>query len=406
MTTKPSEITKPVRPLTAYHLFFQLERAWLLQNIDSPDNDSAETNEGYEMGKLIDSLMPKRYREIYMSKTWYASASGKRAKNKESDEKRKHRKSHGKISFKELSSKVASRWKVIEEIDPETKKYCAMIAKRELQSYKEKVKMYKASIADEEVRSARSSIGKTNSFASAGSDASSVVQSYSESPIPNPQHQTFIAKSPGLVSASSIVQNSYESPIPNPQHQTRTANETKSSGLVTLVSEESSTFDVSSDFVPTWMKGKGKLNMTGYSSDDVKTSPVPKRALDDEFSFIPVPPSLQEREDAFLKRCQKRARLLPINSPGVFECDQRTDCASINDVVFDSTMRDLDTRMSYAINDECKDDQKISKKIISAADMPHSARGDLSPLRLGDSISWIEYKFTEDDAEMLLKALF
>jgi hypothetical protein len=42
MNTKQSEIMKPVHLLTAYHLFFQLEeRAWLLQNIDSCDNDVA-----------------------------------------------------------------------------------------------------------------------------------------------------------------------------------------------------------------------------------------------------------------------------------------------------------------------------------------------------------------------------
>lgn len=142
-----------------------------MQDIVSPDNDGAEMNEGYERGRLIDPLMPDRYRDIYMPRTWFASAS-KRARTKESDQRRKHRKGHGKVSFEELSQKVSSRWKVLEEIDPETKKYYAMIGKRELRAYKSKVEIYKAGVASEEIRSARRS---SNSSASASLE---ILQSF------------------------------------------------------------------------------------------------------------------------------------------------------------------------------------------------------------------------------------
>lgn len=135
-------LKKPVRPLTSYHLFFQLEREFILQSIQSPNNDENEPNEGRQLGKDLDTEMPARYQNIKLSPTWYASASGKRTKTKESDIKRKHRKSHGKISFLELSQQVASRWKTLDQTDNETKMYCTKIAELELQSYKEKVKQY------------------------------------------------------------------------------------------------------------------------------------------------------------------------------------------------------------------------------------------------------------------------
>ena len=141
-------VMKPVRPLAGYHLFFQLEREYLIQNIQSPNESSNDpVCDDRSLGIDIDPDMPARYRNIYLSKTWYESASGKRVKTKESERKRMHRKQHGKISFQELSNHVASRWKTLEETDKETKMYCAKIAKRESDLYKEKVKEYRAALA-------------------------------------------------------------------------------------------------------------------------------------------------------------------------------------------------------------------------------------------------------------------
>jgi hypothetical protein len=120
------------------------------------------------------------------------------------------------------------------------------------------------------------------------------------------------------------------------------------------------------------------------ASVKLNTSLDPKHTDDADFSFIPVPPSLLEQEDAFLERCQKRMRLLP--------------------PTFDSNMRELDTYISDAFNDECKDDHMSKKR--SASDVSLNPCDDITPLKLGDAIVLLDYNFTEYDSEMLLKALF
>jgi hypothetical protein len=403
---------KPVRPLTAYHLFFQLERAWLLQNIDSPDNDSAQTNQGYEAGKLIDPLMPNRYREIYMSKTWYARASVKR----------KHRKSHGKISFQELSRKVASRWREIEEIDPETKKYCTMIAKRVFQSYKEKVKIYEANIAAGEVRSTCSS----NTTASAGSYSPSIGNLHKRE-LQSDKEKVEIYEAnidagelkSTCSSNSTASAGSYSLSIARSQNKISSTKKTKCTRLAST----------STEFALTCTKDEGRsgtsfvANCTGSAKFSFIPEPHPWQKLDmsplqlgdsillpdecteddTEFSFFPVPPSLQALEDEFLKRCQEQARRLPIKRIGLFECDQRTHPAAMKDVVIDSSTKDLGAFTSSAINDESKDDKMSRKR--SASDMYENVCEDMTPLNLG-KISLDDYIFTEADSEMLLRALF
>lgn len=82
--------------------------------------------------------MPVRYHNIHLSQNWFATGKEKRGS---ADQKHKHRKTHGKIAFLDLSKTIASRWATLEETDPETKFYCARIAKRELGVYKERVKV-------------------------------------------------------------------------------------------------------------------------------------------------------------------------------------------------------------------------------------------------------------------------
>jgi hypothetical protein len=399
MASQTTTFKKPVRPLTAYHLFFLLEREFIIQNIKSSDEDSGEVDDR-PLGKDLDATMPRRYQQIHLSPLWYASASGKRTRTKESDIKRKHRKSHGKISFQELSRLVALRWSTLEETDKETKMFCAKIAKIELQSYKEKVKIYKAHVAASEQRSSVNSSMKSNelasSFNSAASSSSSVISPEIASILhpqsPSIYSQTGSIGSPGKISAMS----------------------------------GSSSFELSSEFLPTWMK-KSKLNVTGSTFDEAETSSqhkqdndkitmpaapsTKKRSKDADFSFIPLPPNLQEQEDSFLKSCQNRAISSNLHKfmtmPYTESDDDRTDSASaVNDVIFDSTMRELDTRISYAIKSErneiglmkCKD---LGAKKRCSSDI------SISPVQCyGNSLVQCEYKFTSDDAEMLLKALF
>jgi hypothetical protein len=94
------------------------------------------------IGKDIDEEMPSRYQLIHLNDEWYKSASGKRSKNNQP--KRKHRKTHGKIGFLELSSVISKRWHKLDELDAETKNYVAKVASRLLEVYKRDMAAFKA----------------------------------------------------------------------------------------------------------------------------------------------------------------------------------------------------------------------------------------------------------------------
>ena len=78
------------RPYTAYNIFFQLEREFILQSIHgvTPSVDVAFDQAEDDMIPML----PQKYREIVLSDDWYVPG-------KAQCKKRKHRKSHGKISF-------------------------------------------------------------------------------------------------------------------------------------------------------------------------------------------------------------------------------------------------------------------------------------------------------------------
>jgi len=119
-----------MRPLTAYHIFFQIEREYIIQTTAGPVADkSMHDNKSYRLD------VPRRYRCIKLLPDWYAGP-GKR-------QKRKHRKSHGKIGFLELSRVISGKWATLSTTDPETKRFVTLIAARELDEYKLEMKQYK-----------------------------------------------------------------------------------------------------------------------------------------------------------------------------------------------------------------------------------------------------------------------
>ena len=122
--------TKPMRPLTSYHMYFQLEREFILQGMDGDDTEKSMNDH-----KVYLDYVPERYRNIKLSPQWYFGP-GKR-------QKRKHRKQHGKIGFMELSRMISERWAKLEESDPEVKKFVHKVAKQELEEYQREMKTYK-----------------------------------------------------------------------------------------------------------------------------------------------------------------------------------------------------------------------------------------------------------------------
>lgn len=122
---------KPQRPLTAYHIFFQIEREYIIQTTAGPSDGSDNSN---EEKKLLRNV-PSRYANTKLRPDWFAGP-GKR-------KKRKHRKSHGKIGFHELSSLISTRWATLEHTHPDVKKYVHEIAARELDEYKLEMEEYK-----------------------------------------------------------------------------------------------------------------------------------------------------------------------------------------------------------------------------------------------------------------------
>ena len=121
---------KPMRPLTAYHIFFQIERELIIQTSEGEiSNKSCLDNKVY-----LDDV-PQRYKAIRLLPDWYAGP-GKR-------KKRKHRKQHGKIGFLELSRVISARWAELDVIDPETKAFVQRIAQAEINEYYRDMKRYK-----------------------------------------------------------------------------------------------------------------------------------------------------------------------------------------------------------------------------------------------------------------------
>ena len=86
------ESTKPKRPLSAYNLFFQLQRERLIAGTENTPI-TAEDVERVAIARRIEDGLPVK-------------------------PKRKHRKSHGKISFAELARVIANKWK---NLDPTSK---------------------------------------------------------------------------------------------------------------------------------------------------------------------------------------------------------------------------------------------------------------------------------------------
>jgi hypothetical protein len=110
-------ISKPCRPYTEYNLFFQLEREYILQNElgFQPAYEPSEIFDPSDASNYQGPPLPSRYSGLVYLYDWHLPGKEKRRK-------RRHRKTHGKIGFQELSLKIADAWKTV---DAETRTFCA-----------------------------------------------------------------------------------------------------------------------------------------------------------------------------------------------------------------------------------------------------------------------------------------
>lgn len=126
---------KPPRPCTEYNIFFQLERAYILQVLlnNQPNLDSNEIFHPSQSSYSGRPPLPSRYASLVLPYDWHLPG-------KEQRRKRKHRKSHGAISFHDLSARVVNAWKVV---DDDVKAYCSQVCAIGMLRYKAAMKEWK-----------------------------------------------------------------------------------------------------------------------------------------------------------------------------------------------------------------------------------------------------------------------
>lgn len=122
---KPKD--KPNRPLSAYNLFFQQERAAMVGESNSNDSKTATT--------AVDS------NDSDEGSSDKNTQSGGDANNK----RRVHRKTHGKIGFAEMARSIGAKWKILPAVDKEVFEKQAAKEKaryaKELATWKEQQKL-------------------------------------------------------------------------------------------------------------------------------------------------------------------------------------------------------------------------------------------------------------------------
>ena len=125
-TVSPDKnLTRPKRPLTAYHIYLAIEREFIIQSIPGENADKSADDD-----KVYLDYVPERYRQTKLSPDWYKR------------KKRKHRKQHGKIGFKELTTMIASRWADLDKTNPDIKRFVQNLAERELMEYHREMEEY------------------------------------------------------------------------------------------------------------------------------------------------------------------------------------------------------------------------------------------------------------------------
>jgi hypothetical protein len=170
---KPKE--KPKRPLSSYNIYYQLERNRIV--------------DGRQELASIDELVKNVENILYTRK-----------------EKRPHRKTHGTISFQELSREIANSWKSIE---PGYRSLLDTYAAKDLDRYRNEVKAWESAKTDDDAEDVNDDAYEESEFGEAPNDG---VQSSGRSALAHEMRPSSL-----LQTRNSTAQNgSNDVPFPAP----------------------------------------------------------------------------------------------------------------------------------------------------------------------------------------------
>jgi HMG (high mobility group) box len=122
LTTTPFAVMQdgqPLRPLSAYNYFFREERYRILK-----------------YGPSYDSNILLHSNHIQLYSIEHENSLHRCYWNQDHTMKRKHRKSHGKVSFIDLSKLISKRWK---ELCEEGKKFYQQVASKDRDRYRKEI---------------------------------------------------------------------------------------------------------------------------------------------------------------------------------------------------------------------------------------------------------------------------
>lgn len=130
---KTSVVFKPSRPYTEYNIFFQLEREYILQASLGlkPSIDACRVFDPSRKDYFGPDL-PARYKGIILMNDWHIPGKNRRRN-------RQHTKSHGLISFTDLSKRVSKAWA---NAGSDVREFCAELREIGMKQYRAKIASY------------------------------------------------------------------------------------------------------------------------------------------------------------------------------------------------------------------------------------------------------------------------